>query len=134
MAIVLLDTQTFDFTTGDRVDFGPFIHREDRAFMYFLEATNLTVPSPQSYLVVNSRFANSGDNVRSPMICKFFPTQTKMGFLLKVPRIRDTNNQQVLIQCLPKKFYPNAVGQDIMDISLFWEDDQEYSLDDGFPN
>jgi len=133
MAIELLETKTANFKTRERLDFGPFIHREGRAYMYYLQMVTPNAQLDGAYFVVNSRFANSGDNIRSPMICKFFPTTTKSAFLLKVPRIRDTNNQQVLIQLLPKEFYRNATTTEQVDVSLFWEDDETYRLDDKFP-
>lgn len=134
MTIVALQTLTADFDTQARMDFGPFIHRSGRAFLYYLEVLDLADAAPRTYLNVNTRFANGGDNIRSPLICKFFPTQTKMGFLLKVPRIRDTNNQQILVQCGPKEFFPNSTVQRQMQVQLSWEDDTEYRLDDSWPN
>lgn len=133
MAIVLLDTQTASFKTRARLDFGPFIHRRDRAFLYYLQMITPNAVLDGAYFNVNSRFANGGDNIRSPLICKFFPTTTKMGFLVKVPRIRDTNNQQILIQVAPKEFFRKADTTPEVEISLFWEDDQDYRLDDNFP-
>lgn len=133
MAIVLLDTKTANFKTRGRLDFGPFIHREDRAFMYFLQMVTPNAQLEGAYFTINTRFANGGDNIRSPLIAKFFPTTTKMAFLVKVPRIRDTNNQQLLIQLQPKEFYRNATTTTEVDIELSWEDDETYRLDDGFP-
>lgn len=133
MAIVLLGTQTANLKTRDRLDFGPFTHRQDRAFLYYLEMVTPNAQLEGVYFNVNSRFANSGDNIRSPLICKFFPTATKMGFMVKVPRIRDTNNQQILIQVSPKEFFRRADITPEVDISLFWEDDQEYRMEDAFP-
>ena len=133
MAIVSLGTQTVDLDLRTRLDFGPFTHREGRAFMYFLQAQTPNIDVEGSYLNINTTHANGGDNVRLPLLAKFFPTTTKMAFLVKVPRIIDANNQQILIQLGPKEFYRGAATTRQYDVELFWEDSEELRLTDSFP-
>lgn len=128
MAIVLLDTKPASFKDRARIDFGPFVNRAGRSHMYFLQLVTPGANADGGYFNVNARHANSGDNIRTPLITKFFPTTTKQAFLIPVFRIRDTANQRILVQVSPKEFYRGAAETRDVEISLFYEDERDYPI------
>lgn len=128
MALVVVGTETVDFDKRERVDFGPVTLRADESHLFTLNHTPRTDSVEGGYIVVNSRFANSGNNLRSPLIIKYFPTGTGTAFFVNAPRVRDTNNQRVLIQLNPKEFYRGASPTRQIDVTLSRETGRTWPL------
>ena len=122
-----------DFDTRAPGVVGNVVLASNRSHLFYVRPTVAGTLNPDAYLLMLVGYAVPGPDVKSPLLCKYFFDGIEMVYLVPVPRVRDTNNQNVIVGFLPREFYRNRAPVRQVDVTIAYEDDRDFPLAATFP-
>lgn len=133
MAVVDIATLTADFDTRATEETPAIQLRRDNSYLFYIRTATPNTVNPDAYLNIVATIFNGTSQVKTPLIAKYFFTGEEMMFLLPVPRVQNSNDQDVTIQILPREFYANRAPIRSIDVVIAYEDANDWNIATTFP-
>lgn len=128
MALQFVNTKTVTFGVGDRQDFTRVDLPAGETRLFYLDTDPQGIVLKKAYLNVYAQFSAPGTPISTPLLLKYFPTTTRVLFLLPILQLRTNPVQRVTIYTQPKEFFPGSAGIKKLKVSLFYENATTYPL------
>lgn len=133
MAVVDIATLTVDFNIRATQETPAIQLRRNNSYLFFIRANPVTLLNPDAYLNIVGTIFNGTNQVKTPLLAKFFFTGEEMMFFLPVPEVQNSNEQDVTIQVLPREFYSNRAPVRSLDVVVAYEDANDWNMGVTFP-
>lgn len=134
MAVIDIATLTANFDTRVTEETPAIQLRRDNSYLFYVRTNPPSTINPDAYLNIVATIFNGTSQVKTPLIAKYFFTGEEMMFLLPVPRVQDSNDQDVTIQILPREFYSNRAPIRSVDVVIAYEDSRDWAIAATFPS
>lgn len=133
MAKIDIGTLTADLDTRSTEETPIITLRSNNSYLFFIRTVPPTLMNEDGYLNIVATIGGAALTVKTPLICKYFPTGEEMCFLLPVPRVVNSNDQDVTIQILPREFFQGRATVRQFDVILSYDDARDYDIGAVYP-